>query len=348
MNKTQIRRNIKKNAKTMLRGSFWTAFFVFALYLIVSFGISALGASVLKTFGIDIYGMQNGELPSYVAQTYDWKTWGASFGLMLVSMLITMPLLFGVTEWFVRLSEGKKQPAALIFDWFSTGKSYLKSIGLSLNVFFRTCVFLLLPLGIISFGVTLLSVLYQNAIGPLRMTDQLLFLAGLLVGIMGMLLLEIFIMRYSLSTYLCVHYPAAKDRALIKESVVLMKGHKAELFVFVLSFFPWFLLIPLTFGLILIWLAPYLFSAFIIFCNYVYDVNKNAGRGNPDFPPYRSAAGQSTVPEGPFGQLFRPSDRADNALGETKYATAEFDFTPPPEKGILFSPPDDESENKDR
>ena len=49
----------------------------------------------------------------------------------------------------------------------------------------------------------------------------------------------------------------SKGADSLKESYELMKGHKWEFFVFELSFLGWYLLIPITLGLILIWLAPY-------------------------------------------------------------------------------------------
>ena len=44
-----------------------------------------------------------------------------------------------------------------------------------------------------------------------------------------------------------------------------MKGYKADLFVFVLSFFGWFLLSMLTLGILLIWIIPYYQTAITIY-----------------------------------------------------------------------------------
>lgn len=49
----------------------------------------------------------------------------------------------------------------------------------------------------------------------------------------------------------------AKGSDSMKLSNEAMKGHKGELFVFRLSFIGWFILVPFTFGLLLIWLIPY-------------------------------------------------------------------------------------------
>ncbi len=44
----------------------------------------------------------------------------------------------------------------------------------------------------------------------------------------------------------------------LKESWHLMKGYKFDYFVFALSFIGWSFLIPFTFGLLMIWLLPYM------------------------------------------------------------------------------------------
>ena len=44
----------------------------------------------------------------------------------------------------------------------------------------------------------------------------------------------------------------------IKASWELMKGHKGEYFVLMLSFIGWLILVPFTLGLLLIWLIPYM------------------------------------------------------------------------------------------
>ena len=50
----------------------------------------------------------------------------------------------------------------------------------------------------------------------------------------------------------------AKGSEALKQSHELMKGHKWEYFVFHLSFIGWYLLLPFTLGILLIWLEPYL------------------------------------------------------------------------------------------
>ena len=61
---------------------------------------------------------------------------------------------------------------------------------------------------------------------------------------------------------------------VLKESWRLMKGYKGDYFVFNFSFFGWMLLLPLTLGLIIIWLYPYMITAQTLY----YEKLKSAPR----------------------------------------------------------------------
>jgi len=66
---------------------------------------------------------------------------------------------------------------------------------------------------------------------------------------------------YSMAPYILADNPDMTAREALRESVRITNGRKGDLFVLQLSFFGWILLIPLTFGLILIWLLPYMNAA---------------------------------------------------------------------------------------
>ncbi len=84
--------------------------------------------------------------------------------------------------------------------------------------------------------------------------------------------------------YALVPYLLADDKykdlsytAVLKKSEEMMKGHKMDYFVFVLSFFGWFLLSALTFFILMIWLAPYFETAKTKFLN---DIKTSAEGGS--------------------------------------------------------------------
>lgn len=91
-----------------------------------------------------------------------------------------------------------------------------------------------------------------------------ILLANILVGIIvfafSLLLVIPGIVRalaYAMVTYIIVDSDLEAKDAL-KKSREMMNGYKWDYFVFNLSFIGWFLLVPFTFGIILIWLIPYM------------------------------------------------------------------------------------------
>jgi uncharacterized membrane protein len=64
--------------------------------------------------------------------------------------------------------------------------------------------------------------------------------------------------RYSMATYIMAENPEIGIAEAVNMSKEMMKGHKAELFVLELSFFGWAMLGLITFGILLLWVTPYI------------------------------------------------------------------------------------------
>lgn len=67
--------------------------------------------------------------------------------------------------------------------------------------------------------------------------------------------------RYSMAPYLMAEYPQMGIREAVNRSKELMAGHKGRLFCLHLSFIGWALLAIPTFGLLYLWLGPYIAAA---------------------------------------------------------------------------------------
>lgn len=81
-------------------------------------------------------------------------------------------------------------------------------------------------------------------------------------------------LSYAMTPYVLKDNPNMKSNEAIEESMRLMSGHKAELFLLSLSFIGWALLSLLTLGIGFLWLIPYMQTA----CAYFYeDLKKEAG-----------------------------------------------------------------------
>ena len=70
---------------------------------------------------------------------------------------------------------------------------------------------------------------------------------------------------YYLAEFISRKDPKLSATECITKSREIMDGHKWELFVFELSFIGWHLLAMCTFGILYIWLAPYIMQSTIIY-----------------------------------------------------------------------------------
>lgn len=98
-----------------------------------------------------------------------------------------------------------------------------------------------------------------------------LLIADVLVTIIVAVLSMLFVipgiiagLALAMTTFLIIDKDV-KGHESIKESAELMKGHKWDYFVFHLSFIGWYLLVPFTLGILLIWLVPYVNVATAIY-----------------------------------------------------------------------------------
>jgi uncharacterized membrane protein len=78
-------------------------------------------------------------------------------------------------------------------------------------------------------------------------------------------------LRYSQAYFIMNDNPEISGSDAIKKSKEMMKGHKGELFVLLLSFFPWYLLGCVTFGLAFLWICPYIYQTL---ANYYEELKK--------------------------------------------------------------------------
>lgn len=70
---------------------------------------------------------------------------------------------------------------------------------------------------------------------------------------------------YSQANYLILDEPQLKPMEALHKSSELMYGHKFELFILQLSFFWWMILSSISFGIAMIYVAPYMEMTFLAF-----------------------------------------------------------------------------------
>lgn len=93
------------------------------------------------------------------------------------------------------------------------------------------------------------------------------FVAGILISIFTFLWTLLFIIpgivkaySYSMTFYILKDNPGMSATEAITESRKMMDGHKWDLFVLHLSFIGWLLLCMLTFGILILYVEPYMMA----------------------------------------------------------------------------------------
>lgn len=74
---------------------------------------------------------------------------------------------------------------------------------------------------------------------------------------------------YSQTIYILKDNPELKFNGAIERSMAMMEGHKMEAFLLGISFIGWLLLGVLTLGIGMLWVTPYMNTAYAHFYNYV-------------------------------------------------------------------------------
>ena len=97
----------------------------------------------------------------------------------------------------------------------------------------------------------------------------IIYLCSLVFVIPGIIMA----LAYAMATYLVVDTDLGFKGAL-KESREMMKGYKWNYFVFGLSFIGWFILVPFTLCILLIWLMPYIIVADAIYYDKLKEISK--------------------------------------------------------------------------
>jgi uncharacterized membrane protein len=89
------------------------------------------------------------------------------------------------------------------------------------------------------------------------------------------------IFAYSQTFYILAEYPKMGVRKAMKISVAITRGYKWDLFLLGLSFVGWFFLSVLTFGLLLVWVYPYVQLTFTYAYRYLKERALALGQLHP-------------------------------------------------------------------
>ncbi len=170
------------------------------------------------------------------------------------------------------------------------------------------------------------------------------FLVGLFTNLWSLLFFIPGIIKafsYSQALYIYAENPEMGALEAITRSRQIMHGRKFDYYVLLLSFYPWFLLLPLTLNILGIWLIPYI----SLTCMNFYNTNKNVP-GHPDYgiPTYGKVMPTSAFmpsfnkPETPVAPVVPETPVVETPVVETPVVETPVVETPVVETPVVETP----------
>lgn len=318
-----VRGKIKQNARRALGQNYVKALSVhlIGLCVILLYMVLLLIANVVT----ELFAVPMSTLPLLDNMGYVYSP--VIMGVTgIVQLLLFAPLSIGLVRWFYRLSGADIPSVVDVFEPYESARSYFGSVlfylGFSIRTTFYWIVFMLIPGGVLAFGVILLQGLWipQNlATDMASLIGGLLSMLGLVLILLASVLFFIFSMRYQLAPYLYASGECGPVKCFAR-SIKLMHGHKSELFLFNLSYFGWFILCILVFPIL--YVAPYYATASALYSRYIieYYARRDALRESAKKAAQESSdtaiATQDAPSQAPFTTQEFPTANGENSAHE--------------------------------
>ena len=246
---------IKSNARDFIRGRLW----MFWSVLLVVGIIESLANSLPQwIFGDRLSNLSDiiAGNPDNIPKEISSSVFGWYYVLNVLITIVLIPLNIGVAQNVLAWSRGEDvNKWKVLFGGFNSAKIFFKQVGVVVLN-------------------TILCALWAI----------LLVVPGIIKGL-----------AYSMYPYVLRDEPDLSVWQTLKKSEAIMKGYKGKLFLMYLSFVGWFILGAFTFGILYIWLTPYVMTSTVKFYD---DVRRAYYNGND---PARPACSISSDEENVFG-----------------------------------------------
>lgn len=246
---------IKSNARDFIRGRLW----MFWSVLLVVGIIESLANSLPQwIFGDRLSNLSDiiASNPDNIPKEISSSVFGWYYVLNVLISILLIPLNIGVAQNVLVWSRGEDvNKWKVLFGGFNSAKIFFKQVGVVVLN-------------------TILCALWAI----------LLVVPGIIKGL-----------AYSMYPYVLRDEPDLSVWQTLKKSEAIMKGYKGKLFLMYLSFVGWFILGAFTFGILYIWLTPYVMTSTVKFYD---DVRRAYYNGND---PARPAFSISSDEENVFG-----------------------------------------------
>lgn len=191
----------------------------------------------------------------------------ANLVVSIFTVVINVPIIYGLTMTFMKLFDGQDvNYVDFIRDGFD---NFSRSWNVAWSIFVKILIpFILLIISYILMGLGGAGafVAYTHASSETTSGALIgLLIIGIILAIVSYIWLVVKSYYYQLSTLIAIENPEMSSNDAVEKSKELMDGKRWKLFCLQFSFFGWAILAAFTFGIGILWLAPYMQFAVISF-----------------------------------------------------------------------------------
>lgn len=244
---------IKSNARDFIRGRLWM---FWSVLLVVGIIESLTNSLPQWIFGDRLSNLSDiiAGNPDNIPKEISSSVFGWYYVLNVLITIVLIPLNIGVAQNVLAWSRGEDvNKWKVLFGGFNSAKIFFKQVGVVVLN-------------------TILCALWAI----------LLVVPGIIKGL-----------AYSMYPYVLRDEPDLSVWQTLKKSEAIMKGYKGKLFLMYLSFVGWFILGAFTFGILYIWLTPYVMTSTVKFYD---DVRRAYYNGNdPARPAFSISSDEENV-----------------------------------------------------
>lgn len=244
---------IKSNARDFIRGRLWMFWSVLLVVGIIESLANSLPQWIFGDRLSNISDIIAGN-PDNIPKEISSSVFGWYYVLNVLITIVLIPLNIGVAQNVLAWSRGEDvNKWKVLFGGFNSAKIFFKQVGVVVLN-------------------TILCALWAI----------LLVVPGIIKGL-----------AYSMYPYVLRDEPDLSVWQTLKKSEAIMKGYKGKLFLMYLSFVGWFILGAFTFGILYIWLTPYVMTSTVKFYD---DVRRAYYNGNdPARPAFSISSDEENV-----------------------------------------------------
>ena len=295
---------IKKGAKSALRGNWGRVTAIFFIFIGFWLLISSAETLVYLLCGFDPY-MDPSMTPENFLDNvlaYTPAQILITAGACLVWLLVFMPLFGGCVRWFHALTGGEAPELKTLFGCFASFRRWRRCVAAALQVLVRALIWLA---AFISLPV-LVSLFFRYfpipQASPLARFADFGTISAWVLTTLAVFFYLVFLQRYSLTFHYLAEDEKLTARKAVKESIRATDGRCGELFSLRLSFFWWALLSVLV--LPMMYTVPYYCASISIYARYLMEYQRRADE-EPPAPPSE----WMEKPADPAGELPAAEDK---------------------------------------